>query len=59
MDTDQTYNDAKRVAKDVKEAATQKTADLQDELLTYTQKKPLMALLAALGIGILLGKTIL
>jgi len=59
MSMDDTMNDARRTARDVKNAAGAQLAATQDDLISFTQQKPLVALLSALPLGIVVGKTIL
>lgn len=59
MSTDDVIKDARKTARDAKDAATDKLADMQDDLIVYTREKPLMALLSAFAIGVLVGKTVL
>ncbi len=59
MSTDDVIKDARKTARDAKDAATDKLADMQDDLIFYTREKPLMALLSAFAIGVLVGKTVL
>lgn len=59
MSTDDVLKDARKTARDAKNAATEKLEDMQDELIVYTREKPLIALLSAFAIGVLVGKTIL
>lgn len=59
MSTDDVIRDARKTARDAKDAATDKLADMQDDLLVYTREKPLIALLSAFAVGVLVGKTVL
>ncbi len=59
MSMDDTMYDARKTAKDVKNAAGAQLAATQDDLISFTQQKPLVALLSALAVGIVVGKTIL
>ena len=59
MSMDDTMNDARRTAKDVKNAAGAQLAATQDDLISFAQQKPLVALLSALALGIVLGKIML
>ena len=59
MSTDDVIKDARKTARDAKNAATDKLEDMQDELIVYTREKPLIALLSAFAVGVLVGKTVL
>jgi hypothetical protein len=59
MSMDDTLNDARKTAKDVKNVASAQFSATQDDLISFTQQKPLVALLSAFAIGIVVGKTIL
>jgi hypothetical protein len=59
MSTDDVIRDARKTARDAKDAASDKLADMQDDLIVYTREKPLIALLSAFAIGVLIGKTVL
>jgi ElaB/YqjD/DUF883 family membrane-anchored ribosome-binding protein len=59
MSMDDAMNDARKTAKDVKNAAGAQLAATQDDLITFAQQKPLVALLSAFAVGIVVGKTIL
>ena len=59
MTTDDVMRNARKTAREAKNAATDKLEDMQDDLIVYTREKPLIALLSAFAIGVLVGKTIL
>ena len=59
MSTDDVIRDARKTARDAKSAASDKFAEAQDDLLAFTQQKPLMALLSAFVVGIVVGKVVL
>ena len=56
MTTDDVIDDARKTARDAKAVASDKMADMQDDLLAYTQEQPMKALLSAFVIGIVVGK---
>jgi len=56
MTTDDVIDDARKTARDAKAAASNTVADMQDDLLAYTQEQPMKALLSAFVIGIVVGK---
>jgi len=57
--TDDVISDARKTARDAKRAATDAFDQTQDDLLEFTQRKPLTALLSAFAVGVLVGKVIL
>jgi hypothetical protein len=59
MTTDDVMRDARKTAREAKDAASDKLVDMQDDLIVYTREKPLIALLSAFAIGVIVGKTIL
>jgi len=59
MSMDETMNDARKTARDVKDAASAQLTATQDSVISFTQQKPLVALLSALAVGIVVGKTVL
>lgn len=59
MSTDDIVRDARKTARDAKDAASDKFSEAQDDLLAFTQQKPLMALLSAFVVGIVVGKVVL
>jgi hypothetical protein len=59
MSTDDVIRDARKTARDVQSAASDKFADVQDELIDFAQRKPLTALLSAFAIGVVVGKVVL
>ncbi len=56
MSMEVTMNDARRTAKDVTDAANAQLTATQDRIISFTQEKPLIALLSALALGIVVGK---
>ena len=56
MSTDDVINDARKTARDAKAVASDKMADMQDDLLAYTREQPMKALLSSFAIGIVVGK---
>jgi len=59
MSMDDTMTDARKTVRDVKDAATARLSATQDNVISFTQQKPLVALLSALAVGILVGKAVL
>ena len=58
-DTERLVENAKDLVDDTKAIARKRVEGVEEELLSYAQRKPLTALLIAVGVGVLLGKTIL
>jgi hypothetical protein len=56
MSTDDVMKDARKTARDAKAVASDQMANMQDDLLAYTQEQPMKALLSAFVIGIVVGK---
>jgi hypothetical protein len=59
MSTDDVIRDARKTARDVQSAASDRFTEVQDDLIDYTQRKPLTALLSAFVIGVIVGKVVL
>jgi hypothetical protein len=56
---DDIVDDVKRTARDARRAASTTFEQSQDDLLEFTQRKPLTALLSAFAVGVLVGKVVL
>jgi hypothetical protein len=59
MTTDDVRRDARKTVRDVRSAASDRFDDVQDDLLDFTQRKPLTALLSAFVVGVVVGKVVL
>ena len=57
--TDDVMHDVRKTARDAKRAAADTFEQRQDDLLEFTQRKPMTALLTAFAIGVLVGKVVL
>jgi ElaB/YqjD/DUF883 family membrane-anchored ribosome-binding protein len=56
---EKTMDDVEDVIDDVKNMASEHLAAAQDEISSFTQRKPIAALLTALVVGVVLGKLVL
>jgi hypothetical protein len=59
VSTDDAIRDARKTARDVQSAALDRFTEVQDDLIDFTQRKPLTALLSAFVIGAVVGKAVL